>query len=298
MTTPDPHLHACVSCGEPLRGSYCHVCGERRADDRDLTLSAFARYAAEAVTNTDAKLYTTFRRLVGSPGFLTREFMAGRRKPWVGPLQLFLLVNLVYFLLLQVGWGTNAFTTDLVFHRTQPIYGPVADRMIQDRVGEWPERQPEQTGWDWVRTWTPEQLEFRDRFIEASPRYANSLVLLMVPLFALGTRLLRRRGLMVRELVFSLHFMAVMMLLILVLPIPFLPLLLFVPAAAAVWDSELLFMIPFVLVLFLYLYPAFRTAHGDGRLGAALRALLAFPLLLLVLTLYRMVLFFVVFLAV
>jgi len=44
---PDPGArmeppHRCVSCGEGLLGTWCHACGEKRRDPRDLTLRAFA----------------------------------------------------------------------------------------------------------------------------------------------------------------------------------------------------------------------------------------------------------------
>jgi hypothetical protein len=289
----------CVSCDEPLHGRYCHACGEKRPDARDLTLAAFGRYAIASITNADAKLYLTMRRLVGAPGVLTRDFVAGRRRPYIGPLRLFLLVNVVYFLLVQVGWGTRAFNTDLVYHRTQPVYGPVADRMMQDRLGTWPEREEGQTVQRWMGTWSEDQLDYRQRFNDASPRYASSLVLLMVPLFALALRVLRRRSLMVRELVLSTHFFAFLLLLLVVLPLPFLLLYLAAPGLMEpLMRTELGLGIPLIALLVLYLASAFRTAHGDRWPAAVARAVPAVLLLFAVVTVYRMALFFVVFLAV
>jgi hypothetical protein len=293
----------CVTCHTALVGDFCHACGEKRRSVQDLTLRAFAYYAFEAMTNADARLYATLRALFLRPGLLTREFMAGRRRPYLGPLQLFLLANFSFFVALQAGWGSNAFTTDLVYHQTQPLYGAVAGMKIEERFGPLPERRADESRLRWVASWNNEQRDYRERFNSASPRYANSLIVLMVPLFALVLRLMRFRTLFVRELVLSFHFYSFLLLgLILVPAILFLavyvPLLLAAPHLLASLQSDAVYSILLSLVVFTYLALAFRTAHRDSWPAALLRAGVAPVLLLFVITFYRMILFFVVFAAV
>jgi len=277
---------------------YCHACGEKRLDERDLTLSAFAHYALEAITNADAKLYATLRALFARPGLLTREFVAGRRTPYLGPLQLFIACNLLFFLLLQLGWGTNALTTDLIFHQTQPVYGPLAAERIAERVGPIVERPHGMTFPGWLGQMTPEQRELRERFNEASPRYANSLVFLMVPLFALALRLLRRRAIFVRELVFSLHFFSFLLLLAILLPLPAYAAGWLAPRYARFFESDDGVVVFLAVAVASYVGLALRRSHGDSRQGALLRGFAAPLLLLAVFTIYRAILFFVVFAAI
>jgi hypothetical protein len=292
-----------VTCGTILVGDYCHACGEKRRSDRDLTLRAFAHYAVEAVTNADARLYATLRALFMQPGLLTREFMAGRRRPYLGPLQLFLLANFSFFVALQAGWGSNAFTTDLVYHQTQPLYGAVAGMKIEERFGPLPERRADESRLRWVASWNDDQRDYRERFNSASPRYANSLIVLMVPLFALVLRLMRLRTLFVRELVLSFHFYSFLLLgLVLVpailFPAVYVPLRFAAPHLLVSLQSDAVYSILLSLIVFVYLTLAFRTAHRDSWPAAVLRAAAAPVLLLFVITLYRMILFFVVFAAV
>ncbi|HSJ25086.1 MAG TPA: DUF3667 domain-containing protein [Longimicrobiales bacterium] len=295
---PPPETASCVTCGTVLAGSYCHACGEKQRDASDLTLRAFAGYALEAVTNADARLYRTVRTLVTRPGLLTREYVAGRRKPYMEPLQLFLLVNVLYFLTLGTVIGTSAFTTDLAFHPLQPLYGPLAAEMLEARVGAFPERGPGEPMSSWTSRWTEEQVELRQRFAEASPRYANSLVILMVPMFALALRVLRRRTTFIPELVFSLHFFVIVLALSMTLP-AFLLLLhsMGMPGMTAIGSDAAV-----ALVLFAgfaaYLASAFRRVHGDGKGAAIARSLAAVLLLFFVVTIYRGILFVVVFHAV
>jgi hypothetical protein len=260
-----------------------------------MTLRAFAAYAVEALTNADSKLYATLRTLVLRPGVLTREFMAGRRKPYVGPLQIFLVCNVLFFLLLQLRLVGETFTTDLVFHRTQAPYGGVAEAMLTERLGELPDLRTGNVRGTWIAQASPEQAAYRQRFNEATPRYANSMVIIMVPMFAAGVMLLRRRGLAARDLVFSLHFYAFLLLFLSVMSLLF-------RAAVSAWrpltpvlNSESVFALTVLSAGGAYLTKAFRIAYGGGWPLSAARAVVALALMVFVLMVYRAILFFVVF---
>ena len=84
---------ACPSCGEGLVGDYCHRCGEKRAEARDLTLRHFLREAAQELSSLEhSKLLRTLRALLFRPGHLSAEWVAGRRNLYVKPLNLYLAV--------------------------------------------------------------------------------------------------------------------------------------------------------------------------------------------------------------
>jgi hypothetical protein len=100
--TPDsadaPPVARCAECEATLIGPYCHACGQPRRRPDDLTLRRFLRAGAHEVSGVDTKLVRSLAALVRHPGRLTREFLAGRRGRWVGPLQLYLLVSATFFL--------------------------------------------------------------------------------------------------------------------------------------------------------------------------------------------------------
>jgi|GEM_PF-672486 len=83
---------ACPSCDEEMLGEYCHACGERSAASQDPSLRGFFREGLEEVVDVDSRSLRTLRALLVSPGLLTTEHLAGRRRPYVGPLRLFLVV--------------------------------------------------------------------------------------------------------------------------------------------------------------------------------------------------------------
>lgn len=88
----------CPSCGAAFKGKFCHKCGEKRISAKDFEIKKYAQTLAEHFTHLDSKLLRSLWVLISKPGFLTAEFVAGRRNLYVKPLQLFLLLNLAFFL--------------------------------------------------------------------------------------------------------------------------------------------------------------------------------------------------------
>lgn len=88
---PAPAASTCAGCGRELLGDFCHACGERRLRADEMTLRAFVRDVASEVADLDSRAYRSARALLTRPGFLTAEWVAGRRRAYVGPLKLFLI---------------------------------------------------------------------------------------------------------------------------------------------------------------------------------------------------------------
>lgn len=93
-----PAAGACPSCGTALAGAFCHACGEGNPAVEDRSLRHFFREVADELT-LDAKVPRTLRLLVARPGELTLEYLRGRRRPYVGPLRLYLVVFAVTIIL-------------------------------------------------------------------------------------------------------------------------------------------------------------------------------------------------------
>lgn len=91
----------CENCGSLLQGEFCHRCGQEVIHNRrffggvilDL-LNTFFSY--------DSKVNRTFLPLFFKPGFLTREYMAGRRARYILPFRLYLFSSVFCFILLSL----------------------------------------------------------------------------------------------------------------------------------------------------------------------------------------------------
>jgi hypothetical protein len=87
----------CDNCGASVSGQYCGNCGQR-VEPPVHTLWHFIQVAAEDVTHADSRLWRTLWALLFKPGYLTHEFLVGRRARYLPPVRLYLVLSVVFFL--------------------------------------------------------------------------------------------------------------------------------------------------------------------------------------------------------
>ncbi|HET9704193.1 MAG TPA: DUF3667 domain-containing protein [Vicinamibacterales bacterium] len=87
----------CLNCGAPLQGPFCALCGQRSVPANP-TVRELAGDAWQELSGYDGRIMATLRGLL-RPGFLTREYLAGRRAHYLPPLRLYLIVSVAYFVI-------------------------------------------------------------------------------------------------------------------------------------------------------------------------------------------------------
>jgi hypothetical protein len=113
----------------PVRGKYCGDCGQRVEYHLD-SFCDFLREAAEVVTHADSRLWRTLGPLIFRPGFLSQQFLAGRRASYLSPLRLYLVFSIVFFLIASVAGPLahrSGATSAAARHATQEARAPEAD---------------------------------------------------------------------------------------------------------------------------------------------------------------------------
>jgi hypothetical protein len=90
-------LTHCLNCGGELHGPFCAGCGQR-AVPANPTVRELASEAWNEMTGYDGRIMATLRGLM-RPGFLTREYLAGRRAQFLPPLRVYLIVSVIYFVI-------------------------------------------------------------------------------------------------------------------------------------------------------------------------------------------------------
>jgi len=86
----------CPNCGAAAHGHYCANCGQETAIALP-GFRAFMRDAAGRYVALDGRLWRTLFALIARPGFLTLEYFAGRRRRYIRPARLFLVLYLLLF---------------------------------------------------------------------------------------------------------------------------------------------------------------------------------------------------------
>jgi hypothetical protein len=202
----DPPLQveswACPSCGASSTSPYCPACGERRRSEHDLTLRHLFEQLLESLIHFDGRLFRTTKVLVTQPGRLTTAYLAGSRRPYVSPFHIFLVANVVFFIV-QVFSGLAVLTVPLATELDYEVYSGLAQRLVARHLAG--------AGMS-VGQYAP-------IFDHAEGLYAKSLIMLMLPLFAVVAGLLffDRRKVAVAHLVFAVHYYAFLLVVLCVL---------------------------------------------------------------------------------
>lgn len=110
MLSINEPMSSCPTCGQQFMGKYCVSCGEKKITEHDFTTRHFIEESIEGITHFDNKFFRSIRYLLFQPGLLTRNFEDGRKVRFMKPMQLFIICNVLFFLL--VG-GANIFAVHL-----------------------------------------------------------------------------------------------------------------------------------------------------------------------------------------
>jgi len=261
----------CPSCGAPQPARFCERCGEKRITTHDYSIVHFGEHLLETLTHFDIRSLRALKILALRPGELTRAYLAGQRKPYVGPIQLFVILNIVFAFL-----GANTFRTPLAVQR-QSWMPELKQRMV--------ENAKTQKAMD--------DEEFEREFDRTAGVQAKTWVISMIPAYAICLALLYGfRRYFFEHLVFSTHFVAFVLVWILVAGIS---LNLGLRAAGVTGNAQRDQLISLVLLLGMavYLFLALKRVYGDGTIQAAARSLALVVVFLPVLRAYRLLLFFV-----
>jgi uncharacterized protein DUF3667 len=105
---PIAFASTCANCHQPLNGRYCSACGQRY-EPHIHSLREFLSEAAEVITHADSRLWRTIYPLLFRPGFLTREFLRGRRARYLPPFRLYIVASVLFFLIASFGSHTPQF---------------------------------------------------------------------------------------------------------------------------------------------------------------------------------------------
>jgi hypothetical protein len=93
----------CLNCGTSLmpEDNYCATCGQKNNHNDVLLGTLLKEYLAEGFS-FDSRIIKSIRPFFLNPGYLTRQFNAGRRVSFINPVRLYLVMSLIYFFVLSL----------------------------------------------------------------------------------------------------------------------------------------------------------------------------------------------------
>jgi hypothetical protein len=255
----------CENCGAPLSGKYCSACGQRHFDHPVHHFGHFVSEALEDLTHADSRLWQTLIALLFRPGFLTREFLAGRRVRYLPPVRLYLVLSVLFFLIVAITPHATTIERPILTQKGSEVYltpfgvGGMDATRAKEICASFHYAGPLASRFDanCIKALSGDRADFRNGFLHNAGR----ALFLLLPLLALVMKALYRKPVRryVEHLLFFVHNHA------------FLFLVLAVYALLTGFGSALRPILHPVLWIYvwLYFYAAIRRVYGQGWLLTA-----------------------------
>ena len=242
--------NTCINCKTKLEGLYCHNCGEKIVTEKDLTLKKLLSETVDIFTHIDSKIFTTLKFLLIKPGELSEAYVTGLRKPFMKPFQIFLLTNILFFLLLSDVDIFRIPSSDLF--NIKNISGYNVAKIVEQKIIETNKTKN----------------EIALIYDLKSAILAKTYVITFIPLLSLVFALLfiRKKLQIGKHIVFTTHFFSFFIL----IPILWLPIFVFLPNFQ--FNVIYFVRIPLLIIWILYLVIAIKRFYKSTWLYTILSA--------------------------
>jgi Protein of unknown function (DUF3667) len=88
----------CLNCNAQVQGRFCHICGQENIEPKE-SLWHLVSHFFQDITHFDGKFFSSLKLLITRPGFLSREYMLGRRASYLNPIRMYIFTSAIFFLL-------------------------------------------------------------------------------------------------------------------------------------------------------------------------------------------------------
>lgn len=190
----------CRNCRHPVHLHFCPSCGQHIADHNTKLWKIVQEFSDEFI-RLDSKFLRTVVPLVFRPGFLTKQWVDGKRVRYITPLKIYVTISAIAFLILSyhisqqktslAGLGINVHRDDVAD----------AKELATKPSDNWLVSGAKQVA---LNTALTDSRTLTDRYVSQLP----SACLALVPVAAMvfGCLYIRRKRFYVEHLVFMLHF--------------------------------------------------------------------------------------------
>jgi hypothetical protein len=257
---------------------------------RDLSLKHFLKEAFVALTDVDSALVASFRWLVTKPGALTTEYLDGDRKRFLAPFRLFLICNVIYFVV-AAEFGVGVLTAPLSVQTGQMTYRKATQMIVAKRLGQ----ETFSASLQDAASRDSARRMFGVKYDGATEGVGKAIVVVLIPLYALVLQVLYagRDRFYAEHLVFSTHLIAFLMLAIAALGTlaGLIGGMAHQLSIARGGTDEIVYSIVLILVFSAYVFQAQRIAYGASARGAAIRTVILTAIIGPMLVAFKFVLF-------
>jgi hypothetical protein len=117
-----------LNCGAEIAERYCSRCGQEKIHAKE-SFGQLAAHFFSDVTHFDSKVFLSIKDLILRPGFLTKEYIAGKRVRYLNPIRMYLFLSALFFLVAFAGSDKPARVEDNGLHSTNLFRQELADSL-------------------------------------------------------------------------------------------------------------------------------------------------------------------------
>ncbi|TRZ49294.1 DUF3667 domain-containing protein [bacterium] len=200
----------CQNCGEelPIGTKYCPYCGQKKILKEDYRFGRMLKESIFDFFHIDAKLFSSLFPILLRPGYLTKQWLAGKHMKYFKPFKMFLFISILYFILVAVNehylikWGaSDQRNTKSIFEfdfRNVPEKNnnPTYEIDLPEEPPTYMDRQSEK--FDKMGD---------EKITEYFTKNISKMIILLIPVVALLLKLIyiRKKKIFYEHLIFTLH---------------------------------------------------------------------------------------------
>ena len=88
----------CLNCGTTVIGRSCHVCGQENLEPKESVWQIVTHFFND-ITHFDGKFFQSLNIFLTRPGFLSREYVNGKRASYLNPVRMYVFTSAIFFLI-------------------------------------------------------------------------------------------------------------------------------------------------------------------------------------------------------
>ncbi len=94
---PERKEKDCLNCGAIVQGRFCQICGQENIEPKESFWHLLTHFMYD-ITHFDGKFFSTLKYLLFRPGFLSHEYLRGRRASYLHPIRMYVFTSAFFFL--------------------------------------------------------------------------------------------------------------------------------------------------------------------------------------------------------
>ena len=88
----------CLNCNAQVLGKYCHICGQENILPKESVRHLINHYFQD-ITHFDGKFFSSIKLLIFKPGYLSTQYVRGKRSAYINPIRMYVFTSALFFLI-------------------------------------------------------------------------------------------------------------------------------------------------------------------------------------------------------